>query len=112
MGHVDKIERLFPDEILLAAIGYNTIAEKGSSTTAWGSARLGVALVLDNSGSMAPTADDRAQKRGTQPLNSIAKCRQHGDVYVSIISITTVVKVGSSNSGATERKLARSINAA
>ena len=47
----------------LAVLGYNSISIGGSSTTKWGSSRLRVALVLDNTGSMAPERQDCRRSR-------------------------------------------------
>jgi Flp pilus assembly protein TadG len=87
----------------LGVIGYNSINVNGSATTAWGSTRLRVALVLDNTGSMASAGKMTALKSATQSLltqlqNAVST---NGDVYVSIIPFTTVVNVGSSNYNAT-----------
>src|SRR5476649_1754988 len=52
----------------LGVIGYNNIVVNGSSTTAWGSTRLRVALVLDNTGSMASDGKMTALKSATDSL--------------------------------------------
>jgi Flp pilus assembly protein TadG len=57
----------------LGVIGYQNINVGGTATAAWGSTRLRVALVLDNTGSMAD------------------------DVYVSIIPFSKDVNVGKAN---------------
>jgi Flp pilus assembly protein TadG len=87
----------------LGIIGTNNIAVNGSSTTAWGSTRLRVALVLDNTGSMAESGKMTALKSATQNLLTQLQgaASTNGDVYVSIIPFTTVVNIGSSNSSAT-----------
>jgi Flp pilus assembly protein TadG len=86
----------------LGIIGYNTIPVTGSSTTAWGSTRLRVALVLDNTGSMASDGKMSALKSATQTLLTQLQnaASTNGDVYVSIIPFTTVVKVGSTYNSA------------
>ncbi len=83
----------------LGVIGYNNITVNGSSTTAWGSTRLRVALVLDNTGSMAQSGKMTALKNATQNLLTQLQnaASTNGDVYVSIIPFTTVVNVGASN---------------
>src|SRR5476651_235370 len=83
----------------LGMIGYNNIPVSGSSTTAWGSSRLRVALVLDNTGSMAQYGKMTALKSATQSLLTQLQnaATTNGDVYASIIPFTTVVNVGSSN---------------
>lgn len=58
-----------------------------SSTTAWGNSRLRVALVLDNTGSMADSGKITALKTATNNLLTQLKsaATNNGDVYVSII---------------------------
>jgi len=86
----------------LGVIGYNNFPISGSSTTAWGTARLRVALVLDNTGSMASDGKMTALKSATQSLLTQLQnaASTNGDVYVSIIPFTTVVKVGASYNNA------------
>ena len=83
----------------LGVIGYNSINVNGSSTTAWGSTRLRVALVLDNTGSMASDGKMTALKSAAKSLLTQLQgaVTTLGDVYVSIIPFTTVVNVGSAN---------------
>jgi Flp pilus assembly protein TadG len=73
-----------------------------SSTIAWGQSRLRVALVLDNTGSMADSgkigALQTATKNLLQQLQSVVV--NTGDVYVSIIPFVKDINVGSSYSGA------------
>ncbi len=86
----------------LGVIGYNNIAVNGSSTTAWGSSRLRVALVLDNTGSMADDGKMTALKSATKALLTQLQgaASTNGDVYVSIIPFSHDVNVGSGFSGA------------
>ena len=81
----------------LAIVGYNTIKVGGSTTSKWGSARLRVALVLDNTGSMARAGKMTALKTATTNLLSQLQsaASTDGDVYVSIIPFTKDVNVGS-----------------
>jgi Flp pilus assembly protein TadG len=83
----------------MGIIGYNAINLSGSSTAEWGTTRLRVALVLDNTGSMASngkmTALQTATKNLLAQLRSAA--RTNGDVYVSIIPFNKDVNVGSTN---------------
>ena len=61
----------------LAVLGYNSIAIGGSSTTKWGSTRLRVALVLDNTGSMAQSRQIvGAADRHQEPVDATEKRRQ------------------------------------
>jgi len=78
---------------------YDNITVNGSSTAAWGSARLRVALVLDNTGSMADDGKMTALKSATKGLLAQlqAAAGTNGDVYVSIIPFSKDVNVGSSN---------------
>jgi hypothetical protein len=71
----------------------------GSSTTKWGSTRLRVALVLDNTGSMADDNKIVALKSATHSLLSQLQgaAGTNGDVYVSIIPFSKDVNVGSAN---------------
>lgn len=80
-------------------IGVNNITVNGSSTTSWGSARLRVALVLDNTGSMADDGKMTALISATNSLLTQLKnaASTDGDVYVSIIPFVKDVNAGASN---------------
>ena len=71
----------------------------GSSTTTWGTTRLRVALVLDNTGSMADDGKMDALKTATKNLLTQLQgaATTNGDVYVSIIPFAKDVNVGASN---------------
>jgi Flp pilus assembly protein TadG len=83
----------------LGVIGYNSLTINGSSTTKWGSTRLRVALVLDNTGSMSSSGKMSALKTATNnlltQLNSAATT--NGDVYVSIVPFVKDVNLGQGN---------------
>jgi len=83
----------------LGVIGYQNINVNGSATAAWGSSRLRVALVLDNTGSMADDGKMTALKSSTKSLLAQLKAAAttDGDVYVSIIPFAQDVNVGKSN---------------
>ncbi len=83
----------------LGIIGYNNITVNGSSTTSWGSSRLRVALVLDNTGSMADDGKIAALKSSTKALLTQLQnaAGTNGDVYVSIIPFNHDVNVGPNN---------------
>lgn len=83
----------------LGIIGYNDITVNGSSTTAWGTTRLRVALALDTTGSMADDGKISALKSATKSLLSQLQgaASTNGDVYVSIIPFSKDVNVGRSN---------------
>ena len=80
-------------------LGFNKITVGGSSTAKWGSARLRVALVLDNTGSMADAGKMTALKTATKNLldQLQAAASVDGDVYVSIIPFSKNVNLGPSN---------------
>ena len=79
----------------MAILGYHTIAVNGSATAKWGSARLRVALVLDNTGSMADSGKIAALKTAT--TNMLTQLQgavtNPGDVYVSIVPFSKDVSV-------------------
>jgi Flp pilus assembly protein TadG len=79
----------------LAVLGYKDLAVDGSSTTKWGSSRLRVSLVLDNTGSMADSGKLDALKTATSNLLTQLKnaVSTSGDVYVSIIPFVKDVSV-------------------
>ncbi len=81
----------------LQIIGINKISLTDSATTKWGSARLRVALVLDNTGSMSSNGKMDALKTATKNLLSQMKSAAsvNGDVYVSIIPFSKDVNAGS-----------------
>ncbi|NVN86676.1 MAG: TadE/TadG family protein [Rhodopseudomonas sp.] len=74
-----------------------------TSTTAWGTTKLRVALALDNTGSMADdgkiTALITASKNLIDQLSASAAV--NGDVYISVVPFANVVNIGTSfvNSG-------------
>ena len=83
----------------LGIIGYNNVPVNGTSTSAWGSTRLRVALALDNTGSMADDGKITALKTATTSLLSQlqAAASTDGDVYVSIIPFSRDVSVDPSS---------------
>jgi len=78
--------------------GLSEISISAASTVKWGSTRLRVALVLDNTGSMASDGKMTALKTATKSLLTQlqAAASTNGDVYVSIIPFVKDVNVGSS----------------
>ena len=70
----------------LGVIGYQNINVTGTATAAWGSTRLRVALVLDNTGSMASAGKMTALKSATQSLLTQLQSAAgtNGDVYVEL----------------------------
>jgi Flp pilus assembly protein TadG len=84
---------------------FNTLGFGSTATTAWGNVKMRVALVLDNTGSMAQSGKITALRNavaGTggliDQLSGLAKT--NGDVYISVIPFAKIVNAGASNSGA------------
>jgi len=79
--------------------GFPTLKYGSSSTAAWGNTRMRVAMVLDNTGSMAQNgkmgAMQTAAKNMIDTLSTYNK--QTGDVYISIVPFTKDVNVGTTN---------------
>ncbi|MFL6798941.1 MAG: VWA domain-containing protein [Xanthobacteraceae bacterium] len=71
----------------MKVMGVSTMTISTSSTVRWGNSRLRVALVLDNTGSMASSGKMTALKSAAKNLLTQLKnaATQNGDVYVSII---------------------------
>jgi Flp pilus assembly protein TadG len=86
--------------VFMGIMGHKTITVQGSSTVKWGSTRLRVALVLDNTGSMAEDGKMTALKDATKSLLTQLKSAagSNGDVYVSIIPFSKDVNVGTGHS--------------
>lgn len=80
----------------LGVLGYGQIDIGASTTSTWGNSRLRVALVLDNTGSMASADKMTALKTAAQGLLDQLKAaaKVDGDVYVSIIPFSKDVNVG------------------
>ncbi len=83
----------------LGVVNIDTLPLSGSASVRWGSKGLMVALVLDNTGSMASSGKLTALKSATH--NFLSKLQsaagEEGDVYVSIIPFAKDVNLGSSN---------------
>jgi Flp pilus assembly protein TadG len=76
------------------------------STTAWGNAKMRVALALDNTGSMADNNKITALRNAVAGTGGLidqlsALAQNPGDVYISVIPFAKVVNAGSTNYGAT-----------
>ena len=80
-------------------LGIDKVPIGATSTVRWGSNRLRVALVLDNTGSMNDAGKLNALKTATKSLLSQLKSATttDGDVYVSVIPFVKDVNVGASN---------------
>jgi Flp pilus assembly protein TadG len=83
----------------LGIIGFNTIPVTSSGTAKWGTSRLRVALVLDNTGSMADNGKMTALISATKSLLTQLQTAvtTNGDVYVSIVPFVKDVNLGASN---------------
>ncbi|HEX5213793.1 MAG TPA: TadE/TadG family type IV pilus assembly protein [Pseudolabrys sp.] len=83
----------------LGLIGVTNITVHSSSTVRWGSTRLRVALVLDNTGSMKDNDKIVALRTATANLLTQLKnaAQTDGDVYVSIIPFMKDVNLGPAN---------------
>jgi len=86
----------------MKVVGFPNMGFNASSTSTWGTQLLRVALVLDNTGSMAQSgkigALQSASKSLVSQLSALAK--NNGDVYISVVPFEVDVNVGTSNSGA------------
>jgi Flp pilus assembly protein TadG len=80
---------------IIKIMGMSNMTINASSTVKWGNSRLRVALVLDNTGSMAQYGKLSALKNATTKLLSQLQsaATQTGDVYVSIIPFVKDVNV-------------------
>jgi len=80
-------------------MGFNNLKVGADAKVKWGNTRLRVALVLDNTGSMAESGKMSALKTATNNLLDQLKAAAttNGDVYVSIIPFVKDVNVGSRN---------------
>ena len=83
----------------LGVLGYDHININASSTATWGNTRLRVALVLDNTGSMAQDNKMTALKTAAHGLLTQLQqaANSPDDVYVSVIPFNKDVNIGSSN---------------
>jgi Flp pilus assembly protein TadG len=84
----------------MQVVGFPNMNFSTSSTAAWGSNLLRVALVLDNTGSMADYNKIGALKTAAQSLvtqlSGLAK--NNGDVYISVVPFEIDVNVGNTTS--------------
>jgi len=87
------------DTNFLSILGIDTIHITASTTSTWGNTRLRVALVLDNTGSMASSGKMTALKTASQNLLTQLKSAAvtADDVYVSVIPFGKDVNVNPSN---------------
>ena len=87
------------DTEFMRVAGFPNLNFNTSSTSAWGNVRMRVAMVLDNTGSMASSgkmsAMQTAAKSLIDQLSGLAK--NNGDIYISIVPFAKDVNVGASN---------------
>jgi len=88
--------------IFMGIFGFNKINLTASNTAKWGNSRLRVALVLDNTGSMADSGKMAALQTATKNLlgQLQSAATVNGDVYVSIVPFVKDVNVDPANYGA------------
>jgi Flp pilus assembly protein TadG len=83
----------------LGLLGYSQININAHATATWGNTRLRVALVLDNTGSMA--SDDKMTALKTAAHGLLSQLQSAAtnpeDVYVSIVPFNKDVNIGSGN---------------
>ncbi len=86
----------------MGIFGYDAITVSSSSTTQWGTSRLRVALVLDNTGSMSWDGKMDALKTATKSMLSQLKnaVTTDGDVYVSVVPFAKDVNLDNANHAA------------
>jgi len=84
---------------ILKVVGFSALNIDVSSTVKWGNARVRVALVLDNTGSMSSANKMTALKTASKSLLNQLKdaSSKSGDVYVSIIPFSKDVNVDPDN---------------
>jgi len=87
------------DTSFMKVMGYASLNIGSTSTVRWGNNRLRVALVLDNTGSMASAGKIDALKIASKALLTQLKnaATTNGDVYVSIVPFSKDVNIGASN---------------
>jgi Flp pilus assembly protein TadG len=80
----------------LNLLGYPSIQIGAASTSTWGNTRLRIALVLDNTGSMANNGKLAALKTASHNLlNTLqSAAKKEGDVKVAIIPFDRMVNIG------------------
>jgi Flp pilus assembly protein TadG len=87
----------------MGIVGFPTMPLAATSTATFANTRLRIALVLDNTGSMADAGKMTALQAATNNLLDQLKAAaiKNGDVYVSIVPFVKDVNLGASNYNAT-----------
>jgi Flp pilus assembly protein TadG len=91
------------DTSFIRVLGIKQLKIDGSSTVVWGTNKaLEIALVLDNTGSMASSGKIEALKNATKDFIDAMKkvSRKSGDVKVAVIPFDTHVNIGTGNKDA------------
>jgi Flp pilus assembly protein TadG len=83
--------------------GFPTLGFNTTSTSTWGNAKMRVALVLDNTGSMSQNGKITALRNAVAGSGGLidqlsALSKNNGDVYISVVPFAKDVNVGTSNS--------------
>lgn len=82
--------------------GFKTIGFNSSSTSTWGNSLLRVALVLDNTGSMAGSKLTNLKTASNNLVDKLAAlATKDGDVLLSVVPFASAVNVGTDKVGAT-----------
>jgi Flp pilus assembly protein TadG len=97
-----QIELVASGEIVtqfMQIAGFPTMGFSTKTTTTWGNTRMRVAMVLDNTGSMANNGKMAAMQSAAKSMIDTLSGynKQTGDVYISIIPFTKDVNVGTTN---------------
>lgn len=90
------------DTLFSRILGQSSINLSASSDVSWGIKKLNLALVLDNTGSMASSQKMTNLKTAAHNLLTTLKnaAKSPGDIKVSIVPFATDVNVGTNNVGA------------
>ena len=83
-------------------LGFRTLGFDSRSTTTWGNVKMRVALVLDNTGSMAQNNKMPALKNAVAGTGGLidqlsALAQNPGDVYISVVPFAKDVNLGDTN---------------
>lgn len=99
MHKIDMTSTADVPTAFMRVLGINTIRISSTATSAWGGARVRVALALDTTGSMAQANKMNALKPAAKKLIKILQdtAKTPGDVYVSIVPFSKDVNVGPGN---------------
>ncbi|MBX9647780.1 MAG: pilus assembly protein [Xanthobacteraceae bacterium] len=87
------------DTDFMKVAGFPNLNFNTSSTSAWGNVRMRVAMVLDNTGSMAQDGKMPAMQTAANSLidQLSALAKNAGDIYISIVPFAKDINMGSSN---------------